>query len=146
MIYALSSIRRLHAQTLMVTGITSPLWSLIMMAIVFGPILCLVNGLRNRQCIFHSFLFFFELMLQDCRTRFLRIHQHMVLCLLPSLRGVIKLLHLLQQVIKSSTYCMLAWVMSITPHVEHMVMDSCRVPFFPFQKVLYLTWVSSISC
>jgi Plavaka transposase len=59
----------------------------------------------------------------------------MVLCLLASFQGVIKLLHLLQQVIKSSTLYMLALEMSIIPHVEHMALDSCHVPFFLFRKV-----------
>src|SRR6266478_5789893 len=136
-IYALSSIHRLHAWTSMVTGIMSCLWSLIIMATVSGPTLCLVNGLPNRWYTFCLFPFFFELISCMYRIRFLRIHQPMALCLLASLQGVIKLLHLLQQVIKSPTWCMLALQMSIIPLNEHMVLDSYHVPFFLFQKVLY---------
>jgi hypothetical protein len=59
----------------------------------------------------------------------------MVLCLLALFQGAIKLLPLLQQVTKNS--CILAQEMSIIPHVKHMALDSCHVPFFPSRKVLY---------
>jgi Plavaka transposase len=98
----------------MATGIMSHLWILMMMVIMSGLILCPANGWLNRQCMFHIFLLFFELMSCACRMRFLRIHQPTAPCLLASLQGAIKLLHLLQQVIKSSTQCMLALVILIT--------------------------------
>jgi hypothetical protein len=59
----------------------------------------------------------------------------MVPCLLASLQGAIRLSHLLQRVIKSSTRCMSARETSTILLDEHMVSGSYHVPFFLFQKV-----------